>query len=268
MSNVFDIKRFGKYISYDLNNAWNNFGLSLIVLALVPLIVFVFQEVFSLAFTQSLTELPVWAKGTALGVTAVALIIIAPVKLYGRLTEKRLGSDWLMVPASAFEKFLSMVLILCVVVPVVFLAISSCCDMLLSLIPCYGESLIFKGADAWNQLVQMIQDNDGLEVTTAGYSMVWLSFCSSILVFTLGAICFKKNKVAKVILCLIAFESVVSLLGMGIVNVFDIDLDTFFDGMTVEKAQHWFNTWLNIGNFIVFGVLLGGIYARIKTLKH
>ena len=267
MGNFFNIKRFGKYLTYDLNNACNYFGFCLLVLGLVPLIVFVFQQIFSLAFTQSLTLLPMWAKYTAFGITMVALVIIAPVKLYGRLTEKRAGSDWLMIPASAFEKFLSMVIVLCVVVPAVFFAVLASCDLLLSLIPYYGESMVSSGLAAFDKIVASV-NSEVFKITDAGIATIWLSFCTYILTFALGAICFKKSKAAKVILCIIALDSLLSILGMIFITAFDFDFSGFFDDMTPEKAQHFLNTMINICYFVIFGVLLGGIFARIKTLKH
>lgn len=270
MSNVFNIKRFGKYLTYDLNNAWNYFGFSLLVLGIVPLIIFLFQQIFSLAFTQHLTDLPMWAKYTAIAITVAALVIVAPTKLYGRLTAKRAGSDWLMVPASAFEKFLSMVIILCLVVPAAFLAVLSACDLLLSLVPYYGDSAVLQGADALVQFKDFlhVEMADVFTITGVGYSLVWISFCTWILSFALGAICFKKSKAAKVILCIILLESLISILGMLFFTTFDINLESFFENMSVEKAQNWFNAMISIVTFVVLGALCGGIYARIKTLKH
>ena len=38
MNNIFDIKRFGQYFLYDLRRAWNNYGLSLLLMGLIPII--------------------------------------------------------------------------------------------------------------------------------------------------------------------------------------------------------------------------------------
>ena len=35
MNKVFDIKRFGKYFTYDLNNALGNYGISALVIGLL-----------------------------------------------------------------------------------------------------------------------------------------------------------------------------------------------------------------------------------------
>ena len=41
MSEVFNIKRFWNYFVTDTRNAWNNYGISLLLVAFMPLISFV-----------------------------------------------------------------------------------------------------------------------------------------------------------------------------------------------------------------------------------
>ena len=44
MSDTFNIKRFWNYLCADLRNAWNNYGISLLLVAFMPLISFVLVE--------------------------------------------------------------------------------------------------------------------------------------------------------------------------------------------------------------------------------
>ena len=89
------------------------------------------------------------------------------------------------------------------------------------------------------------------------------------LVFFLGALCFKKSKVGKTILCLFAFSTVLSTLSMVFfgqygptyINVFDSDVDP----VQLLTGLNWF---LNIYFIVVIGGLMGGIYYRLRTLKH
>ena len=48
MNNIFDIKRFGQYFLYDLRRAWNNYGLSLLLMGLIPIILYVVYQLISL----------------------------------------------------------------------------------------------------------------------------------------------------------------------------------------------------------------------------
>ena len=47
MNNVFSAKRFGKYFSYDLKHCIDTFGLSLLILGLMPMITFLFASIIS-----------------------------------------------------------------------------------------------------------------------------------------------------------------------------------------------------------------------------
>ena len=50
MSNIFNFKRFGKYFCYDLRTAWQNAGISVIVISLMPIWYFLLDELFSIVF--------------------------------------------------------------------------------------------------------------------------------------------------------------------------------------------------------------------------
>ena len=104
MNNVFDIKRFGKYFMYDLNNARGNYAVSALVIGLLPLILLVFTVIFSLLFDGEVRPIMFPMKVTILVCAFFICMLSGPVKLYGSLTERKSGSDWLMLPASSFEK--------------------------------------------------------------------------------------------------------------------------------------------------------------------
>lgn len=281
MKNVFDIKRFGKYFTYDLNNAWSNFGVSALVSGLLPLVFLVFFVVFGLIFDGRASEIPYEVKFIIPIVILVILILSAPVKLYGSLTERKAGSDWLMIPASSFEKFLSMALMLCVVLPVVVFGLFSLCDLLLGwLVPVYYGGSFVKSTASWlsNLSGDLITVNGvpSTGITPGGLlAMVFMSWCASILPFGLGAVCFKKGKAAKTILCIFALEMVLSILlvlvfkgGYDSGYSFGQFLSRFFGEMTAGKMQFLANFIINLNFLIVVGGLLTALFFRIKTLKH
>ncbi len=51
MDRTFDIRRFGRYLVYDLRNAWNNAGFTLLVYGLAPIFFFFFYEICCLVFS-------------------------------------------------------------------------------------------------------------------------------------------------------------------------------------------------------------------------
>lgn len=280
MKNVFDIKRFGKYFTYDLNNAWSNFGVSALVSGLLPLVFLVFFVIFGLIFDGRVPEFPSSVKFVIPLVILVILILSAPVKLYGSLTERKAGSDWLMIPASSFEKFLSMALMLCVVLPVVVFGLFSLCDLLLGwLVPAYGGSAVKMVPSVLSAVSGESMTINGIPSSgfTAGglVAMAFLTWCASILPFGLGAVCFKKGKAAKTILCIFALEMVLSILLViffkgGYDSGFELGqfLSRLFGEMTAGKVQFLANLLINLNFLIVVGGLLTALFFRIKTLKH
>ena len=119
MKNIFKLDRFGKFLAYDLNNTWNQYGLSLLIIGLTPTIVVLLNYVMHLVFSGG--ESFPFGLGVFLTIVAIAVmvaIIAGPKKIYGHVTDKKAGSDYILVPASTFEKFSSMMVNVCVVIPI------------------------------------------------------------------------------------------------------------------------------------------------------
>ncbi len=282
MNNVFDIKRFGKYFMYDLNNARGNYAVSALVIGLLPLILLVFTVIFSLLFSGEVSPIMFPMKVTILVCAFFICMLSGPVKLYGSLTERRSGSDWLMLPASSFEKFLSMSIMLCIVLPLAVFGLFAICDLLLSwIVPVYGESVVGQICNGVDSLESFLGDSfenaNSLLGVTAGstYLMGWLSWCASVLPFGLGAICFKRGKAAKTILCIIGVQILFSIILLtlfrgGAQNGFELGqrIVSFFGDMTPEKLQTLSNAFINISYFVTIGGLLAGLFFRIKTIKQ
>ena len=276
MSDFFDIKRFGKFLTYELNNAKASCGLSILVMGLLPAIIFTFFEIFSFIFNRHLQPLDIELKKICFTFCILILVMSIPAKMYGRLTERRKGSDWLMIPASTFEKFLSMVVIVCVAIPLSFFVLSGCSDWLLSVVfpRYYGDSQTLNSINALSRFGAYGNNSTGLiEPSLAG--VIWMllgSLWANILAFTLGAICFKKGKGGKTILCYFALSILLSTIlvtffGHG--GSFDSDdFENLVTNMTAQKAQNLINFVINSAFFVMLGGLLTAIYIRVKTIRH
>ncbi len=271
MNNVFDIKRFGRYLAYDLNNARNTFGVSALTIGLLPLILLFFNTLFGLVFTGSVPQVVLPAKMAILAFSFIIVAISGPVKLYGHLTERKSGSDWLMIPASSFEKFLSMALMVCIVLPVIVFGLFSICDLLLSwIVPIYGESAVRQIGSGLSQFFMNSSDLGMVYFTPGGAAAgTWMSWCIGVLPFALGAIIFKRGKAAKTILCLIGINMLLSLIAAIVFKSVDFsNFEAFFENLTVEKAGFWVNFLINAIYFVVVGGLLTALYFRVRTIKH
>ena len=266
MNNIFDFKRFGKYFAYDLRNAKNYYALSLLILGTLPISIFVIYELFSLIFTQQFQEIHVSVKYAQFFIAFTVAILGAGTKLYGKLTEKRAGSNFLMIPASTFEKWLSMSLIVCIVLPVCLFVLQLGSDALVSLLfpNTYGNRF-FELIPL--QLVKDTLADEGLSINMP--AIFFLDWCETVLTFTLGALCFKKNKVAKTILCLFGLSMILSTIGMIAVGsngtMYFNWFNQFDSPIEAVRALNWF---ISITFTIFIGGMLGGIYYRLRTLKH
>ena len=276
MNNVFDIKRFWKYLCWDVRNAYNNFGLGLLICALLPAIAFVMtflgMLVLDPASLPGVTKLIGDSTKVTMVFTAILITgLVFPAKQYGSLTDRKAGSTWLMLPASTLEKFLSILLVTCVVVPLCLALMLYAFDAVMSLVPYYGRRACPLIIDTVKSAMDNLQASDVSIDVNLPY-IIYLGFCKFILVFTLGAVFFKKHKVGKTILVLIGLSFVLTaLLSVGFFHGLSFnsyDVEGYFASLDVDKLPVYFNVVLNVANLLVFALLDLGIYFRIKTLKH
>lgn len=276
MKNVFDFNRFGKFFTYELNNAKASCGLSLLILGLMPAIILSGQAIFSFIFTHQFQPVGMEMKKVMLTICLFILVISLPVRLYGKLTEKKKGSDWLMIPASGLEKFLAMIIIVCIVLPLCFFVLFYGSDSILSVVfpNFYGSSLTSVHIHRFSLFGDYGNDFSGLIAPSRSGVIVLLlaSLFINMLSFTLGAICFKRGKGGKTILCYFALSIILSILLVcifghgGSINA--DDFESFIADMTPQKAQNFINTIINVPLILFLGGLLTAIYFRIKTIKH
>lgn len=267
MNNVFDIKRFGNYFLYDLRRAKNNYAISLLVIGLLPVALYIITQFFSLISGNGLTELSDVPKFVAIFAGIAIVMLGAGTKIYGSITEKRAGSDYLMLPASTLEKWLSMVLVVCVVLPVALFALMLVSDGIMSLFfpNTYGGRAL--NPDFVRELTDSLMDEEGFYFNFP--AIMFLNWSETLLIFTLGAVCFKKAKVAKTLLCLLALSMVISPLMLLIFGHTNIDTDWLMEHFSdPDKAVSAINWTLSIIYTVVLGGLLAGLYFRLRTLKH
>ena len=278
MNNVFDIKRFWKYLCWDVRNAYNNFGLGFLICSLLPAIAFVLTFLGTLVFNPSrfaVTEITMLiGDSTKIVMIFTAILItgiVFPARQYGSLTDRKAGSTWLMLPASTLEKFLSILLVTCVVVPLCLAVMLYAFDAVMSLVPYYGQRAFPLIIDTVRSAMDNLQASDVSVDVNLPY-IIYLGFCKFILVYTLGALFFRKHKIAKTILVLIGLSFVMTaLLSVGFfhgMTFTSYDVEAYFASLDVDKLPVYFNVVLNVANLLVFVLLDLGIYFRIKTLKH
>ena len=271
MSNTFDIKRFWNYFKWDLRNARNNYLLSLVICCATPLFFFIFHNLLNIILRTDGIETFKVVKFLPFLIAYFVVIFTFPVKAYGKVTEKRYGTEWTLTPASALEKTLSVILITCVVLPLLFVAMLGLWDFLLGfLFPgTYGDAAISKLSNIREVAGKVLEKSvirDESVFTTAVFS----GWAEGILIYTLGSMFFKKGKIGKTILISTAFSMILStiltasgLTGLQFAQV-ALDPTCIADEQTVKLFKAYFYT----SNGITLAALIAGIYLRIRTIKH
>ena len=175
-----------------------------------------------------------------------------------------------MIPASAFEKWLSMMIMALIVLPIVLAVVFLTLDWIMAVIdPTVGNSLLYYIHHGYNAF------SDALVEVNTEYETFWTpetfvpvmlaSFCFNYLFFLICGICFKKNKILNAILVIILFSIVWSI----IMNQFGAP--TYYNFENFSEAQGFIEKMLDtmtlITSLLAAGIA-GGIYYRIKTIKH
>lgn len=267
MNNIFDFKRFGHYFVYDVRRSVSRFGTNVLVMGLVPVILFMAYEVFSLVLGYGFSHMALGYKLAGVVVAPMVICMLAPAKIYGKITDRRFGSEYLMLPASTLEKWISMVLMVCIVLPVSLVVIMLASDTLLGL--CfpnhYGTAALFAG----NLNLTGRNVVDGVNINFL--MIVIMNWCENVLVFTLGAICFRKSKVAKTILAYFLACLVFGMLFSIPFGTMSVDTEHLMEKLSIYDGSallSWVNAFLNVFYAVIFCGLLGAIYYRIRTIKQ
>lgn len=290
---IFNFNRFGKYFVSDLRTCAANYGLSLLTLAvLTPLALECITGVFNMILGLTWEGAGIGMRAGVFGVAMFCMIVTMPSKCYGRLTDKQYGSFWLMLPASRLEKFISMMLICCIVAPFISICMYLGIDAVLCAIDhTCGENIIVGALNMMDEFTTFKMNLGGTDIEISEeYIMMyenaskfidqvtnpWLYvdelLCAS-LPFVLGAICFKKGKIVKTFLALAALSTAVSMLATPIMMGYMGDLMTASEDevMKMMFESGFYNSliWMDIvGDFILYGGMTVAVWFRLKTLKH
>ncbi len=289
---TFNFRRFGKYFASDVKTCTANFGLSLIT---VSLLFFLFVYALTIAFGIIFSQ--VWdGPGLALRVpTAVAaltcIVVVMPVKAYGKLTEKQYGAQWLMIPASRLEKFLSMIILSCIIVPIVGITLYLGIDALFCAVDHTCGTSIIRGLidleatidtsiqEVNTELGELTENNVANFITQMTNPWLHIDDCfGMVLPFLLGALMFKSGKTVKTILALVALSAAVSMISTPLMKDWaDSMMEMTNSGnMELYDVRSIYNSWIfrnitlvdTISDTIFNLGLLTAIFFRIKTLKH
>ena len=273
MNEVFNLKRFGTYFLYDLRQMWRKHSRAAILIGFSSAIFYVIWVLCSLIFTRQWSA-PIIETRYVLLIFAFTVLEFYQTRTYGYLTDPREGAAWLMVPASRTEKFVSMILMTLVAIPILFFVVFFALDGFLSLVdPTFGKSLfagfISTSQDLYDGISTIGESSPVIFSTGAFVFLSIVSFFCNFLYFLLCGICFKRNKIVWAIAIIFGVSTLVSIIG-GILVPLLVLHDFPVEMSDMEAAR--FLTGLMNGTEVfccLLAVGLGwGIWRRIKTLQH
>lgn len=275
MDNTFNFSRFGKYFVYDLKRQWKNIGLLMLIFALFPIIFYMIYMFFAALFDGGLLRIfsgleiegPTgWARFGVFAMMTVIFVMIYPSRSYGEITDKAKGSEWLMLPASRLEKFVSMILITLVVIPIIYIAVYLLSDAFVCLIDkSCGDSLMSF------RINKEIGTSD-FTIPANGFWILATKVVEYASIFLLGGLIFKKWKVVGTVLVLFALGMVFS----GLLSIFITNADlewwgNWFNDWTIRHADNfdlWINAFINFWILLILTICGTWSWFRIKRMQH
>ncbi len=268
-NDIFDLKRFGKYVLTDGKSCINRFGLDVLTMSLAGLVFYLF-----IGLVHMFGQLPLYHYNhinsiVLMVVMFMCIVLMFGSKCYGYVTDKRAGGLYTMMPASALEKTLS-ILVWSFLTPLAFFTIYLAVDGLIALVdPHYGSSLISLVLSTKDELGMLTEEmvEEGINLNFLYNPLTYIDdVMNAVLLFVLGALCFKKNKVAMTILTLIVVGMVSSFV-MAPILLAGLDPNEFLQTQMPFVLEHLllFDTLSDLLGMVGLSV---AIYFRLKTIKY
>lgn len=266
---IFNGSRFGTYFKYDLVQMGRNHVKAAIGIGLAGLFGYLAAVMFHLVFNGVWQGPSLMFRFVVFALAAVAFELYQT-RTYGYLTDKRKGSAWLMIPASTFEKWLSMMIITLILLPILFLASTVLVDSFLCLVdPTMEKSMLSILGGGLKELSDnLVQVNDeymtNWNVSVFGWPAL-VGLWTNLLFWLLCGLCFKRNKILGGFVILFVVSLAVSTFAG--VSVMD-NVEEYEDFAMAEAAiRHMITIATLIEAFVAAG-LAGGIFYRLKTIKQ
>lgn len=275
MNETFQPRRFWQYFRYDFMQVMRSHGRPLLLFAGLGLFYFLVQGLLSLSFSGTWSY-PGQAVRIGMFVVVCTVMELYIARIYGHLTDRKAGSAWLLVPASRLEKYISMLLMVLVVIPVCVWAIYLGVDALLVLVfPAMDQPVAASFFDGLSTFMQGIAEMSGSEspIVVSPAGMVGLGLLGHVinfLFFLLCGLCFRKYKISGGLLVIFILSMVLSILSaLALIPTFQhLDFDVEFeDEQALRLATSILNGFIAVACLVAAG-LGWGVWRRIKTLQH
>lgn len=268
---VFNFQRFWNYFKYDFTQMWRGHVKAAVGIGLMGLIFYFLFNTFHLILSKGDWQGPsLNARLFVFGLAGFALTLYVT-RIYGYLTDRRKGSAWLMNPASTFEKWVSMLIMTLIVIPCAFLGSSLLVDSVITLAdPTVDKSII----SSFQNIIKDINEN--LVSVNNDYMTTWsigtftgigiAAECVELLYFLLCGITFRKYKILGAFGIILGLSFIAPLV-VSFMPIGSNDI-SFEDPAAAEQYFRHIMTTATIIAWAIAACLAGGVFWRLKTLKH
>ena len=269
MNEIFDIKRLGRLIKYEVINYIPNFFKSLLIFASVIAAVWI----FSLTVDHNVCP---HSRDALVGTLFILAIVLSPFIVYKDMNDRKKGYIYAMIPASTLEKLLSMIVLCVVIVPLLAYAVLTATDLLLWLLSKVGIGS-FLHMEFYNPFTTIkFVDDEYLQpcIYPVFDSIIYLVnlIVYSIMFNTI----FRKNKVLKTILFNISMTFAFVILTAVVVNITTPEFwEDMFEGLVEwldEKTDvelfGYLMTTVRCLTILMSMAFLSITYFRIKKVNY
>lgn len=274
MSETFNFTRFSKYFRFDLANIWRRHGKTALLLGGASIILYFVWAIFGLIFTFEWCSAPTIARVVGFVIVLIAFEFFM-IFLYGHVTDRKAGPDYILLPASTLEKYISLILNAVIIIPLLFVGMYLACDALICLIDsncgvplvsgaitslqkAYDGVLLFNEALAQEQIPVHYSIMGMLlpMISQVLFNMLFYIFCG---------ILFKRLKLLWTLLTSWGFGMIVSM-GFGLIMPLFIDMfDTEEGALRLASGMM---DWSTVFNFLLAAGLAVAIFLRLKKMTH
>ncbi len=268
MNDIFDFGRFGKLLKYECVNYLSRYVRGMVVFASF----FVALWLFTIAF-----EIPFNSRTLLVYAVFNLAIFLAPFFVYSDINDRKRGYTYAMMPASTFEKMLSMTLVCLLIIPLMVYATLSLTDLLLYGLSCAGVGY-FTGFELCNPFVLdwgVLDPTDSFK-TFFDAKISALNSISAVTTYMMFNAIFRKYKIIKTILFNMAVSFTLQII-MVFVAVFATagfmdSIITFFEELfskyTPEEMLAFYHTMTMLWYIAVTATTLVITYFRIKRVNY
>lgn len=221
----FCLKRFLRYLSFEVTDTVSSQGLAILITGLAPVILFSLYCLFSLTVNQGYESM-YWENVSDIHTYAASICItlpfymIFPIVRYGMITGWRKGAAYLQMPASEAEKLLSAVLISLLIVPAIFIVLYFGSDWIIHMVFPDRIKTSLIDITTGHRLFEIVKIDGYQAVSANNPTMLFLPFTLAAAGLA-GAVMFKRNKIFLTIMTSLAILAIFMWITIGLLDGVD-----------------------------------------------